>query len=132
MPKPSAEPVKASAPPPAKRSVVAETPHPAPAAEASPGQVRVQFGAFTIEDNAHRIQWAVEATGMAVEVSHQPSPKGRMYYYVRSQPFADRAAAISAAAAAQEKAKSFVNPVAIDYIVVSDAATAPAVQAAGR
>jgi nitrogen fixation protein FixH len=55
-----------------------------------------------------------------------------MYYYVRSQPFADRAAAISAAAAAREKAKSFVNPVAIDYIVVSDAATAPAVQAAGR
>jgi len=108
--------------------------HPAMAAAApsaarnAEGPVRVQFGAFAIEDNAHRVQWTVEATGMQVEVAQLPSPKGRLLYYVRSQPFPDRAAALSAATAARDKAKTLVNPVAIEYIILPDATT-PAQQA---
>jgi cell division protein FtsN len=95
-----------------------------PAAGDSPSSpYRIQFGAFTIEDNAHRIQWAVEATGLPVEVAHLPSPKGRMLYYVRSQPFPDRAAALSAAASARDKAKGFVNAEPIEYVLVGDAGT---------
>lgn len=69
---------------------------------------------------------------MPVEVTRLPTPKGHIFYYVRSQPFADRTAAVSAAAMAQEKAKRFVNPVAIEYIIVGDTAPAETVQAAGR
>ena len=96
--------------------------------EGATGPVRVQFGAFAIEDNAHQIQWAVQATGLAVEITQLRTPKGRVLFYVRSQPFPDRATAVSAATTAQSKAKSFVNPVAIDYVIVSDAAK-PAQQA---
>ena len=96
--------------------------------EGATGPVRVQFGAFAIEDNAHQIQWAVQATGLAVEITQLRTPKGRVLFYVRSQPFPDRATAVSAATTAQNKAKSFVNPVAIDYVIVSDAAK-PAQQA---
>jgi hypothetical protein len=96
---------------------------PPAAGDSSSGPYRIQFGAFTIEDNAHRIQWAVEATGLPVEVAHLPSPKGRMLYYVRSQPFPDRAAALSAAASARDKAKGFVNAEPIEYVLVGDART---------
>jgi SPOR domain len=82
---------------------------------------RIQFGAFAIEDNAHRTQWAVEATGMAVEVTRAPSRKGRMLYYVRSQPFPTRAAALAAAIAARDKAKKFEHPEKIEYVVLNDA-----------
>jgi len=95
---------------------------PALAPEGASGPVRVQFGAFAIEDNAHQTLWAVQATGLPVEITQMTTPKGRVLYYVRSQPFANRAAAVSAATAAQDKAKGFVNPVAIDYVIVSDAA----------
>jgi cell division septation protein DedD len=103
------------APPAAARST-------AEAAESGP--FRIQFGAFSVEDNAHRIQWSVEATGLPVEIVHAPNRKGHMLYYVRSQPFPDHAAAQSAALAARAKAKSFSQPVALDYVVVSDAAIA--------
>jgi cell division septation protein DedD len=99
-----------------------------PVPEGAAGPVRVQFGAFKIEDNAHQIQWAVEATGLPVEIAQLRTPKGRVLYYVRSLPFADRAAAVSAATMAQNKAKGFVNPVAIDYVIVGDVAK-PAQQA---
>ena len=107
---------------PPKPAAVKHTPPPARSAEAGPdsGPFRVQFGAFAIEDNAHRVQWAVEATGMPVEIIRAPSRKGHMLYYVRSRPFRDRDAALKAAVAARDKAKGFAQPVAIDYVVVSD------------
>jgi hypothetical protein len=133
-PAPAAKPSVATSKPnalPEKRVAVATTPPPLagqPVPEGAAGPVRVQFGAFAIEDNAHQIQWAVQATGLAVEITQLRTPKGRVLFYVRSQPFPDRAAAVSAATAAQNKAKSFVNPVAIDYVIVSDTAK-PAQQA---
>ncbi len=84
------------------------------------GPYRIQFGAFTIEDNAHKLQWAVEATGLPVEVARLPNTKGHLLYYVRSQPFPDRAAALSAATAARDKAKGFVNAEPIEYVLVGD------------
>ena len=108
--------VEATAAPPAAQRATAE------AAEAGP--FRIQFGAFAVEDNAHRIQWSVEATGLPVEVVHAPNRKGHMLYYVRSQAFPDHEAAQSAAAAARAKAKSFAQPVALDYVLVSEAAIA--------
>ncbi len=123
--KPKVAVAKPKAPPAKHRAVAAAAPSRSGSAE---GPVRVQFGAFAIEDNAHRVQWTVEATGMAVEVAHLPSPKGRLLYYVRSQPFPDRAAALSAATATQDKAKTLVNPVAIEYIILPDVPT-PAQQA---
>jgi cell division septation protein DedD len=111
-----AKPAPAKHAPPAAQRATAE------AAEAGP--FRIQFGAFAVEDNAHRIQWSVEATGLPVEVVHAPNRKGHMLYYVRSQAFPDHEAAQSAAAAARAKAKSFAQPVALDYVLVSEAAIA--------
>jgi cell division protein FtsN len=91
-----------------------------PTTDAASGPIRVQFGAYAIEDNAHKTQWAVEATGMAVEVTRMPSPKGRMLYYVRSQPFSDRTAALTAASTARDKAKGFVNAEPIEFVLVDD------------
>lgn len=118
--KPKLAMAKAKAPPAKHPPVVAAAPASTGSAE---GPVRVQFGAFSIEDNAHRVQWAIQATGMQVDVAQLPSPKGRQLYYVRSQPFPNRAAAISAAKAAQDKAKTLVNPVAIEYIILPDTPT---------
>ncbi len=101
--------------------------HASPPARATPastpetGPFRIQFGAFAIEDNAHQIQWAVEATGLPVEIVQAPNRKGHLLYYVRSQPFPDRAAALGAATAAHDKAHQFAHPVAIDYVVLNDA-----------
>jgi hypothetical protein len=110
---------------PVKRPAIASAASPS---HAVAGPVRIQFGAFAIEDNAHRVQWTVEATGIPVEVTQLPSPKGRLLYYVRSQPFPDHAAALSAATTAQDKAKTLVNPVALQYIILPDTPT-PAQQA---
>jgi len=99
----------------------AASPASAPAATAEGGSFRIQFGAYSIEDNAHRTQWAVEATGLPVEVIQAPSRKGHVLYYVRSQPFPDRAAALSAATEARDKAHKFTHPVTIDFVVMSDA-----------
>ena len=130
--KPSAAP-KPKAAPEKRVAAVTKMPAPPPAAEsATGGPVRVQFGAFTIEDNAHETQWAVEATGLPVEITQATTRKGHVLFYVRSQPFADRAAALSAAAAARQKAKSFVNPVDIDYVIVADTAPQQQAQAAAH
>ncbi len=128
--KPATAAVKSKAPPEKRVAVAAPLPPLAgqPVPEGAAGPVRVQFGAYAIEDNAHQTQWAVEATGLAVEITQLRTPKGRVLFYVRSQPFADRAAAVSAATTAQTKAKGFVTPVAIDYVIVRDAAK-PAQQA---
>lgn len=120
--KPKVEAVATAQQPP-KPPVAAEAapaPTAAQASDAATGPIRVQFGAYAIEDNAHRTQWAVEATGMPVEVTRMPSPKGRMLYYVRSQPFSDRAAALTAASAARDKAKNFVNAEPIEFVLVDD------------
>ena len=118
---------------PEKRVAAAsKAPAPQSASESAIGPVRVQFGAFTLEDNAHETQWAVEATGLPVEVTQETTRKGHVLYYVRSHPFADRAAALSAAIATQQKAKSFVNPVDVDYMIVSDAAAQQQAQAAAH
>ncbi|MGH7033185.1 MAG: SPOR domain-containing protein, partial [Stellaceae bacterium] len=121
-PKPSAIAAAQPPKPPAAKHVPPVAQRAAEASEAGP--VRIQFGAFSVEDNAHRIQWSVEATGLPVEIVRAPNRKGHMLYYVRSQPFPDHAAARSAALAARAKAKSFTQPVALDYVVVSDAAIA--------
>jgi hypothetical protein len=118
--KPKLALAKPKAPPVKHPAALATAASPSRGAE---GPVRIQFGAFSIEDNAHRVQWTVEATGMPVEVAQLASPKGRMLYYVRSQPFPDRATALSAATTARDKAKTLVNPVAIEYIILPDATT---------
>ena len=116
------KPVAVATAQPPKPAAVKHAPPAAHSTEGTPesGPFRIQFGAFAIEDNAHRIQWSVEATGIPVEITRAPNRKGHMLYYVRSQPFPDRDAALKAAVAARDKAKSFAQPVAIDYIVVSD------------
>lgn len=121
-PKPSAVAAAQPPKPPAAKHAPPAAQSAAEAAESGP--FRIQFGAFAVEDNAHHIQWSVEATGLPVEIVHAPNRKGHMLYYVRSQPFPDHAAAQSAALAARAKAKSFTQPVALDYVVVSDAAIA--------
>jgi hypothetical protein len=95
---------------------------PAPAAPSATGagRVRIQFGAFAIEDNAHQIQSAVEATGLGTELTQVTTPKGHVIYFVRSHLFPDRAAAVTAATAAQAKAKSLADPVAIDFFIIGD------------
>ena len=56
------------------------------------------FTDFANEENAHRVQWAIEATGLNVEVSQAPgSTKGEMLYYLRSPLYPDYASALSAA-----------------------------------
>jgi cell division septation protein DedD len=104
-------------PPAAKRAAAPASAQ--PAAEA--GAFRIQFGAFAVEDNANQTKWTVEATGLPVEVVHAPSRKGHMLYYVRSQPFPDRAAALSAATTARDKAHNLPHPAKIDFVVMSDA-----------
>jgi hypothetical protein len=100
--------------------------HPPPAAQASAaGHFHVQFGAFANEDNARRVQWAVEATGLNVEVRHEPSPSGNPLFFVRSPSYPDRAAAVNAAQAAQNRAQHLANPVRIDYAIIPDRAAAP-------
>jgi outer membrane biosynthesis protein TonB len=115
----------AAKPAPPKEAAAASKPTSKSAAKRAGGDAppfRIQFGAFAIEDNAHRAQWAVEATGLPVEVTRAPSRKGRMLYYVRSQqPFPTRAAALAAAIAAHDKAKKFTHPTTIDYVVLNDA-----------
>jgi len=123
----------ASAPSAAKTVPAAQTPEP-PAkkeptrvAKASPQPAsadtppfRIQFGVFAIEDNAHRTQWTVEATGMPVEITRAPSRKGRLLYFVWSHPFPTRAAAKAAAIAARDKARKFKHPAKIEYVVLND------------
>jgi len=112
---------------PQKRAAAAEAKLAAPSGEAGP--FRIQFGAFSVEDNAHRVQAAIAATGLPVEIARAPGSNGRQLFYVRSQPFADWTSATTAAAAARDRIQHSANPVAIDYVVVADR-TAQQTQAA--
>lgn len=115
-----------------KPAAAAKAHHPAPptAATHSPpaaqgnaaGPVRVQFGAFANEANARHVQWAIEATGLKVEVNHNRGPSGNPLFFVRSPTYPDRASAMSAAQTAQSRAQHLVNPVRIDYTIIPERA----------
>ena len=90
----------------------------------SSGPYRVQFGAFANEENARRVQWAVEATGLKVEVTQAPGAGGHMLYYLRSPVYYDYASALSAAQSVQSRVQGFVNAIPIDYAVLGDRAAA--------
>jgi hypothetical protein len=94
---------------------------------AAPGNVAgpffVQFGAFANEENARRMQWAVEATGLKVEVTQAPGASGPMLYYLRSPIYHDYASALSAAQTVQSRVQHFVNAIPVDYAILGDHAT---------
>jgi hypothetical protein len=92
---------------------------PAPG-KAAVGAFRVQFGAFAVEENARRVQWAIEATGVKIEISQEPGPSGHALFLVRSPAYPDYASALSAAQTVQNRAKHLVNPIAIDYAIRAD------------
>ena len=96
--------------------------HPPPTTQGTVGHFRVQFGAFANEENARRVQWAIEATGLKVVVSHDQGASGNPLFIVRSPSYPDRAAALSAAQTVQSRAKHLVNPIAIDYAIIPDRA----------
>jgi hypothetical protein len=132
IPSQRAAPHHPAAPPPKPR-LAAKTPHPAPASPqpvalhappVAPGNLvgpfRVQFGVFANEDNARRVQWAIEATGLKVEVTQAPGATGHALYYLRSPAYHDYAAALSAAQTVQDRVQHFVNAIPIDYAILGD------------
>jgi hypothetical protein len=95
--------------------------HPPPTAPGNvAGPYRVQFGAFANEDNARRVQWAIEATGLKVDVSQEPGPSGHSLYFLRSPVYSDYGAALSAAQTVQHRVNGFVNAIPIDYAILGD------------
>ncbi len=95
--------------------------HPPPTAPGNvAGPYRVQFGAFANEDNARRVQWAIEATGIKVDVSQEPGPSGHQLYFLRSPAYSDYASALSAAQTVQHRVQHFVNAIPIDYAILGD------------
>jgi hypothetical protein len=114
---------KAHRPAPAKIMGPAQTValHPPPTAPGNvAGPYRVQFGAFANEDNARRVQWAIEATGLKVDVSQEPGPSGHSLYFLRSPIYSDYGAALSAAQTVQHRVNGFVNAIPIDYAILGD------------
>lgn len=119
------------APPPKKPRLVAKATRTAPgetvALHAPPtapanasGPFVVQFGAFANEDNARRVEWAVEATGLKVQVTQAPGSSGQMLYYLRSPAYPDYASALSAAQTVRDRVQHFVNAIPIDYAILGD------------
>jgi hypothetical protein len=117
--------------PPAKPHLAAKASRPAApqavalhAPPAAPGNLigpyRVQFGAFANEDNARRVQWAIEATGVKAEVTQAPGASGHTLFYLRSPAYHDYAAALSAAQTVQDRVQHFVNAIPIDYTILGD------------
>jgi hypothetical protein len=95
--------------------------HPPPTAPGNvAGPYRVQFGAFANEDNARRVQWAIEATGLKVEVSQEPGPSGHPLFFLRSPVYSDYAAALSAAQTVRNRVQNFVNAIPIDYAILGE------------
>lgn len=119
------------APPPKKPRLIAKATRTAPAqtvalhapptapANAS-GPFVVQFGAFANEENARRVEWAVEATGLKVAVTQAPGSSGQMLYYLRSPAYPDYASALSAAQTVRDRVQHFVNAIPIDYAILGD------------
>ena len=128
------KPARVAAIPPKKPAMVAKahrtTPsqtvalHPPPAAPGNvAGPYRVQFGAFANEDNARRVQWAIEATGVKVDVSQEPGRAVIRSTSCRSPAYSDYAAALSAAQTVQHRVENFVNAIPIDYAILGDHST---------
>lgn len=135
---PAAKPTQVAAIPPKKPEMVAKAAHrpgltknmgpsqtvalhPPPTAPGNvAGPYRVQFGAFANEDNARRVQWAIEATGIKVDVSQEPGPSGHPLYFLRSPAYPDYASALSAAQTVQHRVQNFVNAIPIDYAILGD------------
>ncbi|HXR88450.1 MAG TPA: SPOR domain-containing protein, partial [Stellaceae bacterium] len=86
----------------------------------SAGGFRVQFGAFSQEENARRLQAAIAATGLKVEVSHDQGASGHPLFFVRSPAYTDRASALSAAQGAQIRAQHLTNAIPIQYTIIAD------------
>ena len=82
----------------------------------------MQFGAFANEENARRVQSALEAAGLKVALSREAGASGSPLFIVRSPAYPDRAAALSAAQNVQNRAKHLANPVAIDYAIIPERA----------
>ena len=111
--------------PPAKKPEIAEktdsiihAPLTAPANAVGP--YRIQFGAFANEDNARRVQWAVEASGMQVEVAHTTNSTGHLLYYLRSPSYSEYGVALSAAQTVQNTVQRFINAIPIDFVIFGD------------
>jgi cell division protein FtsN len=98
----------------------AALPSPPTAHSNAAGPFRVQFGAFAQEDNAHRLQSAIEATGLKVEVRQEPGPSGHSLFFVRSPVYPDYASALNAAQTAQSRAQHSANAIAITYTIRAD------------
>jgi hypothetical protein len=119
--------------PPAEKPKLAEKSdpiiHSPPTAPGSAvGPYRIQFGAFANEDNARRVQWAVEATGVQVEVAHTTNSTGHLLYYLRSPGYTEYGVALSAAQTVQARVGNFVNAIPIEFVILGDQA-APIQQA---
>jgi hypothetical protein len=102
-------------------TVALHEPPTAPANVAGP--FFIQFGAFANEENARRMQWAVEATGLKVEVTQAPGASGQMLFYLRSPIYHDYASALSAAQTVRDRVQHFVNAIPVDYAILGDHAT---------
>jgi hypothetical protein len=127
----AAKPQRVATTPPQKPMMVAKAQRSTPPQTVAPhrpptgsgnavGPYRVQFGAFAHEDNARRVQWAIEATGLKVEVSQEPGPSGRPLFFLRSASYPDYASALSAAQTVRNRVQHFVNAIPIDYAILSD------------
>jgi hypothetical protein len=104
--------------------------HPPPSAPGNvAGPYRVQFGAFANEDNARRVQWAIEATGLKVDVSQERGPSGNALFFLRSPNYSNYATALSAAQTVQHRVQGFVNAIPIDYAILGDRSVAVQQQA---
>ncbi|HEY1506361.1 MAG TPA: SPOR domain-containing protein [Stellaceae bacterium] len=105
---------------PTPQTVVQHVPAAATAAGNSAPPFRVQFGVFASEDNARRMQWAIEATGLKIDVSQEQGPSGHALFFVRSPSYPDYASALSAAQTVHDRAQHLVNPVSIDYAILGN------------
>lgn len=127
---PAAVPPRIAAVAPPKPAAAAKAHRAAPQPAATPAppsahgntarRFRVQFGAFAQEDNARRLQGAIEAAGLKVDISQEPGPSGHALFFVRSPVYPDYASALSAAQAAQSRAQHSANAVSITYTIRGD------------
>lgn len=116
-------------PSPGTQSASLQSPPAAAALANRPGPFLIQFGAFADEANAHHVQWAIEATGLKVDVSATKGASGHPLYLLRSADYPDYAAAAGAAQSVREHVKHFANPIAIDYAIEADHSDTVQVQA---
>lgn len=105
--------------PPPKRAASTQAVKPETTTSNEGGSVLIQFGAYAVEENARLTRAEIEAAGLHVLVTHEQNASGRMLYYVRSQPFTSRAAALAAAVAVKEKAQRQANADPVRYVILA-------------